>query len=72
MRNAQYWKNWFVAAGTRAIRTMAQAALGMIPAAVSITEVDWRWVLGTSAISGIISLLTSLTGLPEVAKESEE
>ena len=70
--NLQYWKNWFSAAGVRAIKTMAQVALGMMPAAVSIMEVDWKWVLGTSALSGVISLLTSLVGLPEVSKEGTE
>lgn len=61
------FEKWIKAAGIRAIKTMAQTALAMIPVAVSITEVDWLLVAGTSALSGILSLLTSVaTGLPEV------
>ena len=59
--------NWFKAAGIRAIRTSAQAALAMLPAAATITEVDWKVVLSTAALAGITSLLTSVaTPLPEV------
>lgn len=57
---------WFKAAAIRAVRTMAQTALAMIPVAVSITEVNWLAVLGTAALAGVCSLLTSLAGLPEV------
>lgn len=61
------FEKWIKAAGIRSIKTMAQTALAMIPVAVSITEVDWLLVAGTSALSGILSLLTSVaTGLPEV------
>lgn len=61
-----FTKEWFRAAGIRAIRTVAQTALAMIPVAVSITEVNWLAVLGTAALAGVCSLLTSLAGLPEV------
>ena len=64
-----YWKQWLKAAGVRAIKTMAQTAVAMIPAAVTIVEVDWLTVLGTAALAGVTSLLTSLTGLPEVKAE---
>ena len=61
--NKQFWK----AAAIRAIRTVAQAALAMIPAAATITEVNWLTVLSTAALAGVVSLLTSIaTGLPEV------
>lgn len=60
------WSAWIKAAGIRAIKTVAQTALAMIPVAVSITEVDWLTVAGTAALSGVCSLLTSLAGLPEV------
>ena len=61
--NKQFWK----AAAIRAIRTVAQAALAMIPAAATITEVNWLTVLSTDALAGVVSLLTSIaTGLPEV------
>lgn len=60
------WGEWFKAAGIRALRTVAQTALAMIPAAVSIVDVDWLTVVGTAALAGVCSLLTSLAGLPEV------
>lgn len=60
-------KDFWVAAGIRALRTVCQSALSMIPAAVMITEVDWLTVLGTAALAGVVSVLTSVvTGLPEV------
>ncbi len=61
-------KTWLKAAGIRAIRTVAQTAVAMLPAAASIAAVDWTTVLGTAALAGIASLLTSLAGLPEVEK----
>lgn len=60
---------WLKAAAIRAVRTMAQTALAMIPVAVSITEVNWLAVLGTAALAGVCSLLTSLAGLPEVEQD---
>lgn len=60
---------WMKAAGIRAVKTMAQNAVALIPAAATITAVDWKVVLGTAALSGVASLLTSLAGLPEL-KES--
>lgn len=59
-------KSWWKAAGIRAIKTFAQAAVAGIPVAVSIVEVNWLHVLGTAALAAVISLLTSLAGLPEV------
>lgn len=61
---------WLKAAGIRAAKTAAQTALSLIPACVTLTQVDWRVVLGTSALAAICSLLTSVTGIPEV-KEGE-
>jgi len=57
---------WLRAAGVRAVKTIAQTAVAMIPAAVTITAVDWMTVTGTAALAGIVSLLTSVAGLPEV------
>lgn len=69
-------KQWARAAGIRAAKTMAQTAVAMLPAAATITEVNWIVVAGTAALSGVASLLTSIAGLPEVtekeSKESEE
>lgn len=64
-------KKWLKAAGIRATKTMAQTAVAMLPAAATIGAVDWVTVLGTAALAGVASLLTSLAGLPEVT-ESEE
>lgn len=62
----QYWIQWLRAAGIRALKTVAQTAVSMIPIGVSIEEVGWLAVLGTSALAGICSLLTSVAGIPEV------
>lgn len=57
---------WMKAAGVRAIKTVAQTAIALIPAAVTISAVDWKTVIGTAALAGVVSVLTSLAGLPEV------
>ncbi|EOS27667.1 hypothetical protein C806_00114 [Lachnospiraceae bacterium 3-1] len=62
-------KRWMKAAGIRAVKTMAQNAVALIPAAATIEAVDWKVILGTAALSGVVSMLTSLAGLPEVPKE---
>lgn len=59
-------KNWFKCAGIRAIKTVAQTMIAMIPTGVAIDEVSWRVVILTSILSGVLSLLTSLAGLPEM------
>ena len=59
------WKKWIRAAGIRAIKTVCQTAVAMIPASAMITEVDWKVILGTAALSGVVSILTSLAGIPE-------
>ena len=60
------FKDWVKAAGIRAIKTMAQTAVAMIPAAVTIQSVDWITVIGTAALAGVVAVMTSLAGLPEV------
>ncbi|MBO6272792.1 hypothetical protein J6O48_08445 [bacterium] len=60
---------WWKAAGIRAIKTMAQTAVALLPASAMITEVDWKVVVGTAALAGAASLLTSLAGIPEVEEE---
>ena len=57
---------WIKAAGVRAIKTMAQTAVSLIPIGVSVKEVGWAAVIGTAALAGIVSLLTSIAGLPEL------
>lgn len=59
-------QQWLRAAAIRAAKTMAQTAVAMLPAAATIHAVDWFTVLGTAALAGITSLLTSVGGLPEV------
>jgi hypothetical protein len=59
------WGKWFKAAGIRAIKTVCQTAVALIPASAMISQVDWQVVLGTSALAGIVSILTSLAGIPE-------
>ena len=57
---------WLKAAGVRAIKTVAQTAVAMIPVGVGVSEVGWGAVLGTAALAGVVSLLTSVAGLPEL------
>lgn len=59
-------KAWWKAASIRALKTVAQSAVSLIPASVMITEVDWKVVIGTALLAGVASLLTSIAGLPEV------
>ena len=63
------WKNWAKAAGMRAVKTVAQTALGVIGASALISEVNWLTVAGAAALAGVTSLLTSVAGLPEVKEE---
>ena len=61
------WGKWFKAAGIRALKTVAQTAVGMLSGdLIGILEVNWISVLSVAATAGILSLLTSLAGLPEV------
>ena len=59
-------KKWLKAAGVRAIKTVAETAIGTIGAAAIISDVDWRIVISASLLSGLLSLLISIKGLPEV------
>lgn len=65
------WKVWMKAAGIRAIKTVAQSAVAMIGTAVVLDEVNWVMVASGSVLAGILSLLTSLAGLPEVPTEEQ-
>lgn len=64
--NGEYWMSWLKAAGIRAIRTVAQTAAATIGASAVLSEVDWPMVLSAAVLSGVLSLLTSVAGLPEV------
>ena len=59
-------KNWIKAVGIRAIKTVAQAAIATIGTSAVLSEVDWVMVVSASVLAGILSLLTSLAGLPEL------
>ena len=61
---------WFKAAAIRAIRTIAQAAVAAIGTAAVISEIDWKYIISASLLAGILSILTSLAGLPEVKEET--
>lgn len=59
-------KRWLVAAGVRAVKTVAQTAVATIGTSAVISSVDWKIVVSASLLSGILSILTSVAGLPEV------
>lgn len=71
MKKKWNWRKWIQAAGVRAVKTMAQTAIALIPASVMISAVDWKTVLGTAALSGVVSMLTSLAGIPEVDENED-
>lgn len=62
-------KKWFKAAAVRAIKTMAQTAVATIGSAAVFGAVDWTMVASASALAGVLSLLTSVAGIPEVGEE---
>lgn len=72
------WKAWAKAAIVRAVKTVAQSAVAMIGTAAVMAEVDWKMVVSAALLAGVISILTSVAGLPEVSTvetietESEE
>ena len=65
-------KKWWKAAGVRAIKTIAQTAVAMIGTTVVISEVDWVMVASAALLSGLLSLLTSIAGLPEVKEGGQQ
>lgn len=61
-----FTRKWFYAAGIRAIRTIAQTAVATIGTSAALGDVNWMYVVSVSALAGILSMLTSIAGLPEV------
>lgn len=64
-------KEWAKAAGMRALKTLAQTAVATIGTAVVLDDVNWIMVLSASALAGVLSILTSIAGLPEVSRWEE-
>lgn len=71
MKNKEYWTNWAKAAGVRAVKTVAQTFVATIGTAAVLQEVNWPMVLSASVLAGVISLATSVAGLPEVSVTEE-
>lgn len=65
----KYLKNWAKCAGVRAVKTMAQTAVATIGTTAVMSQVDWKLVVSTAVVAGIVSILTSVAGLPEVEGE---
>lgn len=63
------WKKWAEAAGVRAVKTMAQTAVGLFGTSLVMADVNWQMVLSSAVLAGIASLLMSVGGLPEVEDE---
>ena len=66
MKDNEYMKKWMRAAAIRAVKTMAQTAIATIGASAVLSAVDWPVVASASVLAGVLSLLTSVAGLPEV------
>jgi hypothetical protein len=66
------WKVWLKAAAVRAVKTVAQTAVAIIGTSIVIQSVDWRLVASASVLSGVVSMLTSIAGLPEVKEDGED
>ena len=64
-------KNWIKAAGVRALKTVCQTAIATIGTAAVLGDVDWLMVGSAAVLAGLLSLLTSVAGLPEVKEEQE-
>lgn len=62
----EYWKSWWKAAGIRAIKTLCQTAIALIGTTAVMEQVNWIAVGSASLLAAILSLLTSLAGLPEL------
>ena len=63
------WELWWKAAAVRAVKTIAQTAVATIGTSAMLAEVNWVMVASASVLSGVLSLLTSVAGLPEVNQE---
>lgn len=64
-------KSWWKAAGTRAIKTFAQTFVGSVTVGMAISDINWIAVASTAAAASVLSLMTSIAGLPEIKEENE-
>jgi hypothetical protein len=72
MTDMTNWKTWARAAGIRAIKTVAQTAIATIGTSAVLGEVNWTMVVSASVLAGVLSLLTSVAGLPECREDGDE
>ena len=72
MRNKEYWIEWGKRAGVRAVKTVAQTAVATIGTAAVMGDVNWVMVASSSALAGVLSILTSVAGLPEVTANENQ
>lgn len=72
MKNKEYWINWAKKAGVRAVKTVAQTFVATVGTAAVLQDVNWIMVLSASVLAGILSLATSVAGIPEVSTETTE
>lgn len=70
MKNKEYWINWAKKAGVRAIKTVAQTFVATVGTAAVLQDVNWIMVMSASVLAGILSLATSVAGIPEVSTET--
>lgn len=68
----EMFKKWIKAAGIRALKTVAQTAIATIGTSAILSEVNWAVVCSAAALAGLLSLLTSVAGLPEVKETDDE
>lgn len=71
MFTKEFFKKWLKAAGIRALKTVAQTMIASISIGMAISEINWTYILSIAAVAGICSLLTSITGLPELKEEGD-
>ena len=68
-KNSVDTRKWMVNAGIRAVKTMAQTAVAVMGTSTVLSAIDWRMVLSSAVVAGVVSLLTSVAGLPEAPCE---